>query len=141
MANDKKRIHMSQKPMTLEQKKYTQKKGPKPWGFWYAIGQEWVEWVKFEMPQWHGQYNYDVNLGSANLLIIENSCELENFHKEYASGEFSSVNWSSVAEKYDGIEIDPYQWKYRHQYFWYYGWDVASGCVWNLEKVKIKETT
>ena len=27
----------------------------------------------------------------------------------------------------------------RHELMWYYGWDVASGCVWNLSNVKLEE--
>jgi hypothetical protein len=41
------------------------------------------------------------------------------------------INWPKVAQDYSGIEICPYQWKFRLNYMWYYGWDVASGCIWN----------
>jgi len=39
-----------------------------------------------------------------------------------------------VSKEYDGIEIAPYQWDARLSLIWYYGWDVASGCIWNLDK-------
>jgi hypothetical protein len=46
-----------------------------------------------------------------------------------------------LTDKYDGIEINPYQFEARYQYLWYYGWDIASGCVWNLNNVKLKLLT
>ena len=42
------------------------------------------------------------------------------------------IDWKKVASKYDGIEIVPYQPKARMNLLWYYGWDIASGCIWNL---------
>ena len=33
-------------------------------------------------------------------------------------------------------EINPYIYKARYEYMFYYGWDCASGCVWNIDSVK-----
>ena len=49
--------------------------------------------------------------------------------------------WYCHGDKYDGIEINPYQFEARYQYTWYYGWDIASGCIWNLSGVKLKLLT
>lgn len=48
------------------------------------------------------------------------------------------INWAKVAEEYDGIIIDPYQWGLRldDRVFWYYSWDCSSGVIWNLEAIK-----
>ena len=35
--------------------------------------------------------------------------------------------------------ITPYQWELRFELDWYYGWDVASGCVWNLSVIESME--
>ena len=42
-------------------------------------------------------------------------------------------DWPKIAELYDGILITPYQPAYHLEVRWYYSWDVASACVWNLD--------
>ena len=49
--------------------------------------------------------------------------------------EESRPDWAKVASHYDGIEICPYI-ESRRNMTWYYGWDVASGCVWNASGIK-----
>lgn len=44
-----------------------------------------------------------------------------------------------VAKDYDGIEIAPYQESLRYDLEWYYGWDVASGCIWNFEGIRLNK--
>lgn len=53
------------------------------------------------------------------------------------SGLWVSVNWPLIATRWDGIIIAPYQWscRYDDRTFWYYGWDCASGCIWNLHAI------
>ena len=48
------------------------------------------------------------------------------------------IDWAEVASKYDGIIISPYQWSLRldMEMMWYYGWDCASGCIWNISAIK-----
>lgn len=43
-----------------------------------------------------------------------------------------SLNWTKLAAVAAGILITPYQWELRHNPMcrWYYGWDMASGCIW-----------
>ena len=42
------------------------------------------------------------------------------------------INWRAVAGDYAGLIITPYQWSRRLEpYSWYYGWDCASGCIWD----------
>ena len=135
------RIHMSKTPMTLQKKKYTQVDGMKPNGFWYGFGKEWIDWTKTEMPEWAGKYIYEVKV-SGNILKISTFNELlqfnENFKTESNAG-LSTINWKSVASKYDGIEIVPYQYKAKSNFnlLWYYGWDIGSGCIWNLSNASL----
>ena len=134
----KERIHMSKNPLVLEKRSHVQIPGMKPCGFWYGIGPAWREWVQSEMPHWIGEFNYELSLGKSAILVIDTCAGLDGFDRKYSRGEFN-VDWELVSEKYDGIEIDPYQWSRRHEHMWYYGWDVASGCLWNLQQVSIKE--
>ena len=151
---DDMRIHMSKKPFELEQRTFAQKFWIKPSGFWYGFGSEWIDWCRSEMPNWTGKYIYGVDVNNINILRINTLLELMQFSREYQSnvsdtgystdykreaGE--SIDWKMVASKYDGIEINPYQFEARMQYMWYYGWDIASGCVWNLKNVKLKLLT
>lgn len=46
------------------------------------------------------------------------------------------IDWPKVAKRYGGIEITPYIYKARMTHLWYYGWDVASGCVWLASAVQ-----
>lgn len=131
------RIHMSENPVLLERREYRQRLFMKPFGFWYGIGRAWHEWVESEMPHWMGRYNYEVDLGGSNILVLGSPGDLKEFQSQYASPDGSLVNWMKVSKIYDGIEIDPYQWSCRLELPWYYGWDVASGCVWNLASTRI----
>jgi len=144
------RIHMSKTPLELEKRIFTQKTTMKPNGFWYGFGHEWIDWVRSEMPGWEGKYIYEVDIGNSNVLQIKTHMELMMFNREYQSNlsdtgfkreEGEAIDWKKVASKYDGIEINPYQYEARFQYLWYYGWDVASGCIWNLNNVKLKLIT
>ena len=147
---DDMRIHMSKTSFELEQRMFAQRVTMKPSGFWYGFGGEWIDWCRSEMPNWTGKYIYGVDVDNINILRITTHMELMQFSREYQSdvsdtgyrreaGE--SIDWKMVASKYDGIEINPYQFEARMQYMWYYGWDIASGCVWNLKNVKLKLLT
>lgn len=48
------------------------------------------------------------------------------------------IDWPQVKRDYSGILITPYSWKLRLDFktHWYYGWDCASGCVWDLTTIK-----
>jgi hypothetical protein len=142
------RIHMSKTPYELEQRTFAQKVTVKPFGFWYGFGGEWIDWCRSEMSsKWTGKYIYSVDIGNINILRIKTHMELMQFNREYQPNDSSfypalkdgeAIDWKKVVNKYDGIEINPYQSEARYQYMWYYGWDVASGCVWNLNNVKLK---
>lgn len=43
------------------------------------------------------------------------------------------LDWAAIGKLYDGIIIAPYLWERRLNggAMWYYGWDCASGCIWN----------
>ena len=139
------RIHMSKTPFELEKRIFTQRATMKPNGFWYGFGNEWIDWVRSEMPDWEGKYIYEVDIGNTNVLKIDTHFDLMKFHRKYAERKQIArddlLDWSEVAKEYDGIEINPYQYEARYQYMWYYGWDVASGCIWNLNNVKLKLIT
>jgi hypothetical protein len=87
------------------------------------------------MPHWLGEHEYEVILQDSNILILDTPKKILEFDRDYRIGQ--RIDWPRLAETHDGIEINPYQWSLRFDPIWYYGWDVASGCVWNTEKLQI----
>jgi len=141
------RIHLSKSPIyKLERRHYIQKSTDKPDGFWYGFGDKWIDWAEVAGPEYMGEYVYEVDTNGSKILQIKNYSEITEFTKEYKSNEqivpgiIFSIDWSRIELKYDGIEINPYIGKIRHDHktLWYYTWDIASGCIWNLDKVKIR---
>ena len=113
----------------------------KPKGLWYSCNEEWKEWVMFEMPNWWESYNfkYNIQVNLNSMLAIRTLDELLAFEKKYIGNpkssyygsSFKAIDWGLVANDYAGIEICPYQYQARFNHDWYYGWDIASGCIWD----------
>tara|TARA_B100000073_G_scaffold347518_1_gene362140 strand:- start:7440 stop:7865 length:426 start_codon:yes stop_codon:yes gene_type:complete len=103
---------------------------------WYTCDKDWKIFVQQENPDWASSYAYkylvDVNLN--RMCVIHNEKEFLEFNEKYGVDDRGqmAIDWVKVSQDYDGIEICPYQWKFRMEDHtaWYYGWDVASGCVW-----------
>ncbi len=141
------RVHTSKNLINkLEIRHFTQKPNHKPQGFWYGFGDEWIEWAEFAGSEYRGEYIYEVDIDGSNVLQIRDYSEIEEFTKEYKfeeqiiPGVIFHIDWPRIASKYDGIEINPYISAARldTKSAWYYSWDVASGCIWNMNKVKIR---
>lgn len=125
----------------------------KPTGFWVSVHGEygWPEWCSSEDYNTEGlQHPYDVALTpTANILRITTLDELIQFSDDYDPGTLPGttmrwgIDWPRVYNKYDGIIISPYLPEARRYFFvtsgthleWYYGWDCASGCIWNLDAI------
>lgn len=117
--------------------------GLKPSGFWFEVNGDWRRWCSTEMPQWiRNRWLYTVDDSTCRLLKIKTGEQLNWFHQNYCNlsqtWEYRCPNWHRLFVKgFDGIEISPYQWKQRLEMMWYYGWDCASGVIWNASKVRI----
>ena len=112
----------------------------KPNGLWYGINTSWHDWCETEMPDFLGPYNHRIRVDYSKILRIGCSAELVAFDQKYrAPGTntyaLEGIDWLRVREDYSGIEISPYQWEHRLSMMWYYGWDVASGCVWDWNAI------
>lgn len=128
----------------------------KPTGFWVSdedAETSWSEWCASEnYADLSKQPAYEVVLiENHNVLMIESVEALDAFAERF--GALSDpygfgrdryiIQWDRVAKEYDGIIITPYQWSRRlhHESMWYYGWDCASGCIWNFNAVDRVEQT
>jgi hypothetical protein len=123
----------------------------KPRGLWLSVEGEddWRSWCEAEdFADLSAAYCYEVTLAEgANILRITTSAELLDFGREYGFnpypqhrslfGDGYGIRWAEVAAAHDGIIIAPYQWPLRLDggVHWYYGWDCASGVIWNADAV------
>jgi len=139
-----------EKDFVINKTKYTQENSSdKPRGLWYQIDDSWEEWCKYNMPKWlgpnsRGAYKTNIEIDKTNVLVIKTLEEFDNFHNKYRALNTSlfhscNINWERVSEEYDGIEISDYFYERRLENWcsWYYGWDVASGCIWNTNIIKV----
>ena len=46
------------------------------------------------------------------------------------------IDFPKLSKQYSALEITPYLYGKRLEAIWYYGWDCASGCVWNKKGLK-----
>jgi hypothetical protein len=138
----------------------------KPSGLWYSFGDEWLKWCLSEMPEWIDTWKTvrRIQVRESKILKITNEREFLRFEtnrpvklppwmleirklravRQSLEGDRKARNvytdWGKIAEKYAGIEITPYLWKFRLTHLWYYGWDVASGTIWDPSAIIGTET-
>ncbi len=129
----------------------------KPRGFWVSVKGEddWPSWAESENFYWpeNFKHRYEVTVREgANVLRLSTISQIRDFHERF-NGPLAGavdpvysdllkgyVDWRKVVAEYDGIIIAPYQWPIRMDSVirWYYSWDVASGCFWNLDVIDIE---
>ena len=133
----------------------------KPEGLWVSVAGEdswdWPAWCRSESFCLSSlDHVAEVNLvDDANILHVDTPEGLDLFHHAYAVDDellrtgvpsrrlwatdekrYWSLDWPTVAAKYDGVIIAPYHYSRRLDGpMWYYGWDCASGVIWNLDAV------
>jgi hypothetical protein len=137
-------IHYSGEPFTFSRTHClgTGKFG-KPRGFWVSVEGEddWPSWCQAEGFNLGGfKHAYDVRLSdSARVLTIASESDFHAFERSYlveVGNRFDrDIDWDRLSVLYDGLIIAPYRWESRLSSFWYYGWDCASGVIWNLAAV------
>lgn len=120
----------------------------KPAGFWVSVEgpDDWAHWCTSESFGL-GKRTFEVLLSpNANILCLNSALDIDLFTQEYGMGypglprlsmSNPGIDWKRVAEKHQGIIITPYIWSRRLDggASWYYGWDCASGCIWDAEAI------
>lgn len=135
-----KKIIKKLKSVTIQRNEF---KG-KPDGFWVSDEDDygWKEWSTAEGFRLENlKYPYEIELSdNHNLLMIKNLKEFDEFNREYRliNQYLRDIDWERVVSQYRGIIITPYLWKRRltKDLGWYYGWDCASGCIWDVKAIK-----
>lgn len=112
----------------------------KPRGLWLSDDSDygWAEWCQseeFELNKLKMKTKFLVN--PEKLIILRSHEDVKNFDLEYRFNPFCFralylINWNRVKDKYSGVLVTPYCYKARWDFTWYYGWDCASACVWDL---------
>lgn len=105
---------------------------------WYAVGTEWLDFVREVLPDREHVHHYHLTLDRARIRVLGTVDELEAFTREYSSGDLadSRIVWPRVVSDFaalgiGGIEVAPYHFNFRgRSSSWYYGWDAASGVIW-----------
>jgi hypothetical protein len=129
-------IHYSSNPeLKLNPISYLQEINHKPIGLWFSIETEWADWcTSEEFCLDKLKYEYLIKLKpSNNILHLKTPEDLDKFTYLYKS--IFNINWPKLSQEYSGIIIAPYQYS-RRFLIWYYGWDCASGCIWNLDCIE-----
>jgi hypothetical protein len=108
--------------------------GGKPFGLWYGLGTQWIDWVCENMGCEHYKYFYEVKI-VGNVLQLKTKQDHIDFWEKYKHDTFRTVesnrrydsrrqpnlenlrdawktydwlpliNWAKVQEEYDGIEV------------------------------------
>lgn len=122
----------------------------KPKGFWVSVDGEydWEHWCGSENFG-IGEHRHRVHLASNHkVLHLTTSWDVLDFRHEYqglkrwgTNNQWTDIyiRWEDVARDYQGIIIAPYQWSLRMEENWYYGWDCASGCIWDATAIACVE--
>lgn len=144
------------KPIDLSSFKYVEQEGrlseyTKPRGCWITDDTEqcWREWCLSENYGADGlTHKHEVVLDESRILILRSAWEMDAFTGQYAVDRYwggpderkycdKCIDWREVAKAHTGIIITPYQWSRRLEpYSWYYGWDCASGCIWEPSAIR-----
>lgn len=148
-------VHHSELPLgELHNKDNLARIHSKPRGLW--LSDEDAEW------NWHiwchendfaldcFKYKAEFTLSEDhNILIVDSDEAMEMFHKKYndTSSYYGRgvggiggyrINWEPVAHDFQGIIITPYLGAFRlhSEIEWYYTWDCASGCIWDVSAIE-----
>lgn len=143
--------HYTAEPLILDRSRaYEQRVHFKPRGFWVSVKGEddWPRWCRENDFAWARlEVRHEVTVSeTANILLLDSPIKMFEFNRQYhapmipeqRSRYTEYIDWERVAKDYDGIIIAPYHWslRMRDDLFWYYSWDVASGCIWNLDAIE-----
>jgi hypothetical protein len=126
----------------------------KPRGLWVSVQGEddWPSWCRDEDHYLNGlRYAHRVTLvDRPNTLSVATPLGMDGLTSCYGTQTGWDrrwdhrrdnrakwpIDWRQVAEMYGGIIIAPYFYQYRYSHDWYYGWDCASGCIWDLSVIE-----
>lgn len=120
----------------------------KPIGLWYSCG---MGWYNFCLDNNFGVYKdcniYQLEIDKSKILSINTIPKLKKFHNKYkeTKNNYEFIKWNEVYKEYYGIQFCPFlKTKFRKEtdymqskLLWYEMIDIDSGCIWNINAIKI----
>lgn len=110
----------------------------KPCGLWVSVDgpDDWAAWCAEQFRDTAAQHRHIVTLAEGHdVLVIDTARGLVQFSEAYGKthwlGGDACIDWAAVAKRHQGVIVAPYQRSARYDLMWYYGWDCASGCIWD----------
>lgn len=124
----------------LDADRAAQGAGRKPKGLWYATGAGWIE--KVYCDQWNiGHWLYELTIDPSRILRVPDLDAATNLSAALGVG-LGRIDWRALQRLYAGVEVKvvpkdsdidldaPPPWS------WLQGWDVTSGCLWDLTALR-----
>lgn len=141
-------IHYSKEPLlSVYSREHDDYRGGayKTPGLWISVEGEydWISWCRSE--HWEMERfvcaTQVILKSDHNVLWLKTPGEIDKFTHEFVKNTGTrreDVQWKEVRNKWQGLIIAPYQWERRlsPNSFWYYGWDCASGVIWDHQAVE-----
>jgi hypothetical protein len=151
-------VHFSARPITKPLRSKRQSPAAtmfdKPRGFWVSDEDDYG-WKRGCLDNDFGlnrlRYAHGVTLiDGASILYLRSAAELDAFTVNYRTAvnvasigflhaTYYGISWQKVSKEYQGIIITPYIWRMSLRADWYYGWDCASDCIWDVKAIKSVE--
>lgn len=142
-------IHYSKKPL-LRVKSVAhndQEAGAyKTCGLWFSVEGEddWVNWCRDE--SWAlDSFSHATEIilqPNANVNHLSTARQIDDFTKRFSIKDQPEwdrrIDWNEIRKNWRGLIIAPYCYARRltPHTSWYYGWDCASGVIWDAAAVK-----
>lgn len=137
-------LHYAGSPVVLGRRAYRQEPDFKPRGLWVSVGDDWRRWCDgedFNQDRLSACHRVELS-NNANILRIEDAAGVDRFTSKFYRNDTGwrfdgGIDWRMVADQWQGIIIAPYCYERRMEpnTFWYYPWDCASGCIWDLSAI------
>jgi hypothetical protein len=119
----------------------------KPTGFWVSVA-GLHDWPAYLAQTGYGApaYRHRIELApDARILRLDSVDALLDFSVSHrlatvwgeAVPPGDAIDWDRVEREWQGIVITPFQHSLRRdpRTRWYYGWDCASGCIWDAAAI------
>lgn len=141
--------HFSEQPFVLDRSrvyKQAAHDAMKPSGLWLSdeswdcCWSNWCEGESFNIEKLAHKSTFRVD--TDGVLVLKTPRDVILFTRAYALANptrvYMNMDWPRLTKEHKGLIITPYQWSLRLKQGveWYYGWDCASGCIWDLSCLK-----
>ncbi len=147
-------IHYSKIPLLKVESRPHEQHGAgayKTPGLWVSVegDDDWVAWCRSE--QWSlTSFAHAAEIilhQQAAIKYLSSAKDIDLFTEEFrddARPVSGTVDWLAIRQNWQGLVIAPYCWERRltNHTNWYYGWDCASGVIWDANAIaELRATT